>query len=137
MSTGKRAYDIMRSYVNQEWERIRGIDQDGSARSELDAPYFPAPAPPASMPSAPKPEPITNKTQAAKVLGVAEDASFSEINGAYTRLLERSEPTRFPENSVERLQALLIKERIQQAFDLLAGERPATEIRFQSLEIIG
>lgn len=132
MSSGRRAYDILRSFVNSEWERIRGIDLD-KALAELDAPAAPTVA--GSIETAPTLRSSDPKALARSVLGVSETADFEEIRKAFERLNERSEPARFPEGSEEQKHASQIQTRVNWAYQTLTEEVPTTEKRFRSLEI--
>ncbi len=68
MSEAKRAYNVLRSYVNQEWERVKGLDVMDAWR-ELDAPASTTSAAP-SAPSFDSPQPgmDNNELEANKIL---------------------------------------------------------------------
>ncbi len=140
MSTGKRAYNVLRGYINQEWDRIQGVDQDRAwrelnemvggknaetaAREEVMA----ANATPAATPE-------DKAAHARRLLGVAPDAGFDEIRKTFERLTKRSDPKNFPEGSDEAKHAADIQKKVNWAFGVLTEGMDATEKRFRSLEI--
>lgn len=135
MSTARRAYDLLRGYVNHEWERLRDIDVSQEERelyAELDSPLAQpisqdAPATPTTT--------VEPKEQARRILGVVDNAPFTDIKQAYDRLRQRSDPKNFPENSAESRQAAIILQRVQWAYGVLTEGMDPTEKRFGSLEI--
>ena len=132
MSVGKRAYDLMRGYVNREWERIKDVDRQ-YAESELDEPIVRrAPLPADSQGPVPSIEP---RERARQLLGVAQNASFQDIRKAFERLNKRSEPANFPVGSSEAAQAAEIQKRVNWAYQMLTENVDVTEKRFGSLEI--
>ena len=135
MSTGRRAYDMLRGYVNQEWERIRGVD-DKDAEAELRESLS------INAIKAERTEVITRpatpeeaRTWAMKILGIADGSDFTEIRKAFERLNTRSDPTKFPVGSPEAKQAGEIQAKVRQAYTILTDEIDSTEKRFKSLEI--
>src|SRR5689334_16165361 len=106
MGPGRRAYDLMRGYVNREWERIQGVDL-GSAERELEealrnpTPYT-KPADSTSPTPAPTMSPEDRTATARRILGVGSDAKFDEVRRAFEKLNRRSEPANFPEGSEAR-----------------------------------
>ena len=137
MSVGKRAYDIMRGYVSQEWDRIQGMTRD-SAESELNEAVespFTGRSTDTAKPATPQLPAIDTPERARMVLGVNPGADFGTIQMAYDRLLQRSNPANFPEGSAEAKQAADIQTRVQQAYNLLTANMDTTEKRFRSLEI--
>ena len=135
MSTGKRAYDLLRAYVNQEWDRIHGIEQNDAIR-ELDE-ALDASSPNYKITPRPKVEiPKEDaETYARQVLGVPANADFETIRHAFEKLCKRSDPARFPVGSSEARQAADIQKRIYWAYNLLTANVDETEMRFRSLEI--
>lgn len=134
MSTARRAYDLLRGYVHQEWERIQGLEER-AAHQELDdaidttrTTYRP-PQPPVKSP------PLDSKAHAAAILGVLADAPFPEIRRAFDRLNKRSDPARFPAGSREAIEASEIRKRVYWAYGVLSEGIDHTERRFGSLEI--
>lgn len=129
MSTGPRAYNILRGYINREWDRLSNMDLF-KAEQELDEPL-----PTTSSQPAATPNPEQTEARARSVLGVSADADYAEIRKAYESLFERSDPNRFSEGSMERAQATQIHAKVERAFRLLSKSADATEQRFRSLEI--
>jgi len=135
VSTGKRAYDLLRGYVNQEWDRIHSLERT-SAQQELDdaldagsANYKITPRPRVDIP------PQDAEAYARQVLGVQPNADFEAIRNSFEKLCKRSDPARFPEGSTEATQAADIQKRIYWAYNLLTKNVDETEMRFKSLEI--
>lgn len=138
MSTGRRAYDLLRGYVGREYDRLQGLERI-SAEDELsqamnDASLRGSKKPPTPEPK-PSASPIDAKTHAARILGVSAGASFEEVRKSFERLNKRSEPSNFPPGSPERQQAGEIQRRVQWAYQTLTDGVDATERRFRSLEI--
>lgn len=131
MSEIRRAYDLLRGYINHEWDRIRSSDLE-SAWQELQE----TPKTEASQIVEPNTtlEEKDLKEIARTILGVNADASFSEIKKSFDRLNKRSNPSNFPENSAEAANALKIQTRVNWAFRILCEDMPDSEKRFQSLE---
>ena len=102
MSVGKRTYNILRGYVNREWERIKDLDRV-YAEQELDDPIV-APAPPPSQAPSTMP-PMDRAERARQLLGVGPDANFEVIRKSFERLNKRSDPGKFPAGSSEAIQA--------------------------------
>lgn len=140
MSTGRRAYNVLRGYINQEWDRIQGVDQDKAWRelNEMVGGKNAETAAREEMIAENRPTPATPEDKAAharKLLGVAEDASFDDIRKAFERLTKRSDPKNFPDGSEEAKQAADIQKKVNWAFAILTEGMDATEKRFRSLEI--
>lgn len=135
MSTGRRAYDILRGYVNREWDRIKGVDFDPAERELQEALDNPMPRP--TQPTAEPAEVATMDRQllASKILGVPINAPFADIQKAFDRLNKRSDASNFPSGSPEVAQAIEIQRRVQWAYGVLTEGMDLTEKRFRSLEI--
>jgi hypothetical protein len=139
MSTGRRAYDLLRGYVGREYDRLQGLERisaedelsqsmsDPSLRAGSKGPSFPE--------SKPSTKPIDPKAHAARILGVPAGASFEEVRKSFERLNKRSDPSNFPSGSQEREQAGEIQRRVQWAYQTLTDGVDATVKRFRSLEI--
>lgn len=138
MSTTRRAYDLLRGYVNREYDRIRGVDLD-NAEKELNESlqgYMPPRTPSTNQQTQPSSEPLLSREERARrILGVNPGATFEEIRKSYERLNKRGDPTRFPVGSVEREQAGSIQKSVQWAYGILTANMDSTEKRFRSLEI--
>ncbi len=147
MSEIKRAYDLLRGYVNHEWDRIKGMEWD-EAWKELYA-NTPGPTQVAEdMTTASATSPTTEaqgatrtptetdlKSQARQILGVTPDDDFETIRKAFERLNKRSHPANFTEGSEEAKSALALRSRVQWAYTVLTSEMTLAEKRFRSLEI--
>ena len=138
MSTAKRAYDLMRGYVNREWDRIQGIelsDAEKELLESLDSPTPRSTPAPDTEPVNPEDTTASDLVIARRILGVEEGASFVEIRKAFDRVVKRTDPANFPAGSVEANQAAEIHRRVHRAYDLLTEGMDATEKRFRTLEI--
>lgn len=140
MSTGKRAYDLLRGYVNREYDRIRGVDLD-NAQQELND-VLDGKMPASSVTSSERtdtaptmPPGFSREERACKILGVEPKCSFEEIRKSFERLNKRSEPSNFPAGSQERDQAAQIQKHVQWAYGVLSESVDTVEKRFRSLEI--
>jgi hypothetical protein len=136
MSTGRRAYDILRGYVNREWERIQGVELSDAER-ELYESMDPATAAATPVPAS---APVAHSTvldaaKAREMLGVGPDATFAEIRMSFERITKRSDPANFPPGSAEAKQADEIHRRVHRAYAILTEGMDSTEKRFRSLEI--
>lgn len=137
MSTGRRAYDLLRGYVGREYERLAGVERI-SAEQEIEETMRTTKGftHTESVAQVQSPiEPVDQKAHAARILGVSVQASFEEVRTTFDRLSKRSNPTNFPEGSAERQQAAVIQRRVYWAFHILSEDVDATEKRFRSLEI--
>ncbi len=140
MGVGRRAYDLLRGYVNREWDRIQGVEQehaewelDEATRGTRPREEF-APVPDYAAPA--KAEPTAdNHAYARRLLGVEPTATFADVRREFERLNKRSDPTKFPPNSPEAKQAAEIQRRVQWAYAVLSEDADPTERRFRSLEI--
>ena len=144
MSSGRRAYDILRGYVGTEWERIKGVERDLAERelwgtkplptSFYNTPATQTPETPAAAKAEPR-APQDPKAYARRLLGVSETSPFSEIRKAFARLNKRSDPANFPAGSAEATQALEIQKKVAWAYSVLTEDMDSTERRFGSLEL--
>ena len=141
MSTGKRAYDILRGYLSTEWDRIKDLEHELASRElrrEEQLPPIPEPQTPISTPLIPAPEPAPTgdqKAYARKLLGVSESSSFDELRKAYTRLKKRSDPANFPVGTEEARRAAELQRKVVWAYNLLTETSDSTERRFRTLEL--
>ncbi|CAN5529400.1 hypothetical protein BH11ARM1_BH11ARM1_15040 [soil metagenome] len=133
MSTGRRAYDLLRGYVNNEFERLQRMD-DASAEQELNE-SLEMPTPTGRTNPNSEVITLTQEEKARQVLGVSTSATFEEIKKAFDKLCERSDPAKFPSGSAEADQATEIRSRIYRAYRILSDKFDPTETRFKSLEI--
>jgi hypothetical protein len=138
MGEARRAYDLLRGYVNREYDRIRGVDLDNAERELNDSlqGYMPprsTSTPPQTTPPA---EPTASREdRARRILGVNPDASFDDIRRSFERLNKRGDPSRFPAGSEERDHAASIQKSVQWAYGVLTANVDGLEKRFRSLEI--
>jgi len=137
MSSGRRAYDILRGYVNREWDRIKGVEFDSAEQELQEALNNPTPRPQTSNPTPQAEEVPTLDRQltASKILGVPINAPFADIQKAFDRLKKRSDASNFPSGSPEAAQAIEIQRRVQWAYGVLTEGMDVTEKRFRTLEI--
>jgi hypothetical protein len=136
MSEAKRAYNVLRSYVNQEWERIRGIDLH-DAWQELNGPT------PTTLkePTASIPDPTTasapNELEATArtILNVTAKADFEEIRVAFEKINRRVQPENFESGTSEATHAQELLRKATWAYQFLTKDMSPAERRFKSLEI--
>lgn len=69
-----------------------------------------------------------------RVLGIAPDAGWDDVLGAYEKITRRCDPRRFPDGSVEQKEAGRILERVNTAYENLRRRLDPTESRFARLE---
>lgn len=141
MSTARRAYNLLRAYINREWERLEGVFR-ADAERELEESLSPTTMPEASQTTdqprgrdAEATEQERRIKEAYRVLGLSRDASLTDLKRAYRRLSERSQPTNFPEGSEERKRAARIHLKVQEAYDTLLPMLDARLRRFKSLDL--
>jgi hypothetical protein len=121
--------------VNQEWDRIQGLEQSDAVRELDDA--LDAGSANYKMAQRPKVDvsPQDAEAYARQVLGVPTNADFEAIRHSFDKLCKRSDPARFPQGSSEAKTAADIQKRIYWAYNLLTANVDETEMRFRSLEI--
>lgn len=133
MSDARRAYDLLRGYVNREWDRIRGVEDEDAARELDDAVGGPTNSAPPTQTTSSGPQ--NPKAFARSILGVSETATFVEIRRSFERLHKRSSPENFAPDSEEAKQAGDILKRVNWAYRVLTEEVDSVQMRFSSLEI--
>ncbi len=141
MSEAKRAYNMLRGYVNREWDRIKGLEL-AQAWQELDGRPGEAAEPSNTSSETANgvtkiviPEGTDIKDAARQILGVNKEASFDDIRRAFEKLNRRSQPDQFAAGTEEADHALQLQRRIQWAYAVLTAETSDSEKRFRSLEI--
>jgi preprotein translocase subunit Sec63 len=134
MSEARRAYNLLRGFVNREWERLQGVEVSEAER-ELDTQPVQKSQSPAEVSKAERIEAIERQVQACNILGVVATASFEEIRHAFDKLNRRSDPSNFPVGSTEAQHASDIQKRVHWAYQVLTDEMDVSEKRFRSLEI--
>lgn len=141
MESARRAYDILRGYIGQEWERISAptagdrpqtSEELARAAFEREMAKLPQPPPAAVPPAVAK---ALTPEAARTILGAEPGESFGAVKRRYDRLIERADPDRFPKGSEEARQAANIRTRVNAAFAVLREAADPTDRRFGSLEI--
>jgi hypothetical protein len=137
MGEARRAYDLLRGYINREYDRIRGVDLDNAERELSDSlqGYMPPKKTESPMKDQPTEPALPREERARRILGVSPTASFEEIRRSFERLNKRGDPSRFPAGSVEREHAGSIQKSVQWAYGVLTANMDVIEKRFRSLEI--
>lgn len=125
---------MLRGFVNTEWDRITGLDQEAAWR-ELEQMTGGKPAQSPETTTVTLRTPEEKQAYARRLLGVPEKAPYDEIRKAFERLNTRSDPKNFPAGSEEAKQAADIQKRVNWAFGVLTENMDTTEKRFRSLEI--
>ncbi len=139
MSTGRRAYNLLRGYINREWDRLKEWERLDALR-ELDKPID-APQGEKPVEESPDktviyvPEGTTRPQAALQILDLKEGASFTEIRHAFVKISRRSDPSNFPEGSMEQAQAKDVYRKAHWAYRILTEDMSDAQKRFGSLEI--
>lgn len=139
MGTARRAYNLLRAYINREWQRIEDAFR-ADAERELEESLHPtvpteAPDPTATAPQKAETALEDEVARAYRILGLPRDATLAELKRKYKRLSERSLPTNFPEGSEERKRAAKIHLMVQEAYDTLLPILDPRIRRFRNLKI--
>lgn len=135
MSEAKRAYNVLRGFVNQEWERVKGLDLQNAWR-ELDAPIGEKPIPKddsANLRSSMAPTEL--EANARTILNVTAKANFDEIRKAFEKINRRVQPENFESGTEEAQHAQELLRKATWAYQYLTKDMSAAERRFRSLEI--
>ncbi|MEN3000502.1 MAG: DnaJ domain-containing protein [Armatimonadota bacterium] len=147
MALGKRISRLMRTFIEEQWERLEALVREEEAESraraeamrelehDLSRSHSPTPltATPSTTPQkAPSIDPVRH---AYKVLGLPENADLATIRRTYRQLSAKSEPSRFPEGSPERAKAEQIHAQIEQAYRVLLRHLDPSADRFRDLEL--
>lgn len=138
MSTGRRAYDILRGWVNHEWDRIREVERDlaqDELRQSMEVPMVTRSVTREMTDAEVAAAKEDARAHARKLLGLEEGATFEDIRKAFDRLNQRSDPAKYPNGSAEQKQAAEIQTRIHWAYTQLTDGVDNIEKRFRSLEI--
>jgi hypothetical protein len=136
MSTGRRAYDLLRGYINREFERIRDVDRisaEDELNHSLDGPRVPRQTRSDDIEF--ETITISDEQKARQILGVGPESSYDDVKKAFDRLSQRSDPSNFPAGSPEARQAEQIRSRVHRAYRILSDRFDSTERRFRGLEI--
>lgn len=137
MSEAKRAYNVLRAFVNQEWERVKGFDMN-EAWQELNE----TPAQAVSRrenAATPQPESTMDTTEleatARTILNVTAKASYDEIRKSYELVSNRVQPQNFDNGTQEAQQAQELLRKATWAYQYLTKDMSPVQRRFRSLEI--
>jgi hypothetical protein len=141
MSSARRAYDLIRGYVNHGWDHLSETEE-GAAQGELkEAMESLAPRSDPVTAAAPKgaapvvePEPITLE-QARKLFDVSPNATSRQIVEVYDMLRETIDLGKFPEGSESWQRARMVGRRLDGARNILIQNIDPTVRRFERLEI--
>lgn len=149
--SGRRAYTVIKGFVNREWERLfESEDEDArrevlttwaeSGKEDGDAKVIHlervsdgsrAPA----ISALQQPSKVDTVAKSRGVLGVQEKSSIEEIYKAYMSLIDRCNPSRFPDGSQEAFRANQIRIRVLEAYRTLTDHVDTTELRFRSIDL--
>lgn len=138
MSSARRAYDILRGYVNHGWDRISGDENEAEAelRAAIEQPLPPTTPPAPASPAMPPPPPMTPDV-ARRLLGVDENASAKVVQKAYDDLAKAIDPAKFAADPQAAARARDLSSRLRMALELAkatAKHDPISD-RFSGLEI--
>jgi hypothetical protein len=128
-----RAYNLLRGYINREWDRIKGFEHDDASKELNEALQMPRPTQPSTY--TPPPSSVEPPVRARQILGVPDKARYSEVRKAFEKLSKRSDPSNFPHGSEEARQAAEIHKRVHWAYRVLSENVDVTEKRFNNLEL--
>lgn len=140
MNEAKRAYDLLRGYINREWDRISQVEWADAARElilpsgEPKASETPAEAAKATdtKPATPS---IPVEEQARQILGVTAETPFADIRKAYEKLIKRSDEHNFEAGTPDAEKASALRQRVAWAYAVLTQHVNDVDKRFGSLEI--
>ena len=131
MSSGRRAFDIARAYVNHGWDRLSTVDDN--AETELrEALEKPVPQTPAAPPAPPMTVDI-----ARRLLDVDANASAKQVQKAYDELAKAVDPARFSADPQASARAKELSSRLRVALELAKASAKSDPLadRFSGLEI--
>jgi hypothetical protein len=144
MNEFDRAMNFTKAVFNDVKDRIQKLEESGQvrlAKDELERFLRPGQTVEETAISEPNTvyvnsmEPRDLKAEARRILGVAPEASFSDIHRAFVSLSEKVRPDQFPDNEAERKQAEGVQARVQWAYHTLSADISEVERRFKTLEI--
>lgn len=137
MSEAKRAYNLLRSFVNQEWERVKGFDMNEAWR-ELNE----NPAEAEARRAEPEAKQLNSAMDATEleatartILNVTAKASYDEIRKSYEKVSNRVQPQNFDSGTEEARQAQELLRKATWAYQFLTKDMSPVQRRFRSLEI--
>lgn len=138
MREAKRAYNVLRAFVNQEFDRIKSVDVMEAWRELDETPGQSADSSVKSTESTQvNAEATANELEATArtILNVTAKATFDEIRKAYERISRRVQPEQFTEGTPEAQQAGELLRKATWAYQFLTKDISPAERRFRSLEI--
>lgn len=138
MREAKRAYNVLRAFVNQEFDRIKSVDVMEAWRELDETPGQSSDTSVKSTESTPvNAEATANELEATArtILNVTAKATFDEIRKAYERISRRVQPEQFTEGTPEAQQAGELLRKATWAYQFLTKDISPAERRFRSLEI--
>jgi len=134
MSGPRRAYDLLRGYINREWDRISGVEELDAHRELKES----APIEREGNQQVYRREEYASEDpmlRARQILGVKESDDYEAIRKAFERLHKRSDPANFPQGSEEARRATQIHDRVLWAYQKLSENVGTSEKRFRNLEL--
>ncbi|MCS7066161.1 MAG: J domain-containing protein [Fimbriimonadales bacterium] len=147
MALGKRITRLMRTFIEEQWQRLETLvrEEEAESRARAEAmhelehdlsrsrPSSPLTSAPSTTPR--QAQPIDPVQHAYRVLGLPENADLATVRRTYRQLSTKSEPSRFPEGSPERAKAEQIHTQIEQAYRVLLRHLDPSADRFRDLEL--
>lgn len=139
MSSTRRAYDILRGYVNNGWDKITGVeetDAERELREAMEQPYQPR-GYAASAVGEERPQMVSSLSveSARKLLNVSADATTKQIRSAKEKIRADVDPKKFPEGSDAQARAKHLLFMIDGAERVLVENQDPTIRRFEGLQI--
>lgn len=142
MNEASRAYNLLRAYVNREWDRVKGIDASAAWREleeSLNGPTLRSDSSAtttcaSTTPNLDAASPEDLAATARKILDVGDDADYETIRKAYEKINRRTQPGTFEEGSPEEEHASVLLRQATWAYQTLTKDVSATVKRFRSLE---
>lgn len=139
MREAKRAYNVLRAFVNQEFDRIKSVDVMDAWRELDETPGQSSTASEKSVTDSTtlSAEATANELEATArtILNVTAKADFDEIRKAYERISRKVQPEQFTEGTAEAQQASELLRKATWAYQFLTKDVSPAERRFRSLEI--
>jgi hypothetical protein len=136
MSSSRRAYDILRGYVNNGWERIQGGEENSAERELREALEQPNPStPPYQANERPQLVSTLSVESARRLLDVPAEATSKQIKEAREKIRATVDPSRFPSGSAARERATHLLKMIDGAERVLIDNLDPTIRRFENLQV--
>jgi hypothetical protein len=135
MSSARRAYDIVRSYVSHGWDQLSDSEESSAERELKAAIESPAPYSSGGPKDERREEPQITLEMARKLFDLQPNATTKQITEAYDLLRSSTDLKRFPEGSDSWNRARLLGRRLDVARNILMDNVDPTVRRFERLEI--